>query len=374
MAESRRTVIAALVVVVAGLASGCASLVESVAEPVPAPLPDPWASRIASIEPPPTAEEILALTPEMKRYLADNIDAARFKPVVVRNLTNLLLHPGLLGIDYDAGRTGTAAETFASGAGNCLSLSILFVAMAREAGVDARFQQVEMTPEWDMRDEVLFAARHVNVYGRLSGYGDYVMDFYPYPAEPRGPRRMLTDAEAIGQFYNNLGAGYLAAEDYARAWVYLRAAVRQAPAWSDGWSNLALLYQRIGDDDSAESMLRYAVHLEHDNTSAINNLAVLLYRQGRDDEAGEWLARVQRVREQNPYYHYALARRAEQEGEVRAALGHIERAIALKKDEPLFSRKAAELAAALEASGRVEARGREHGLAPAAGGEVPASL
>ncbi|MEJ2602889.1 MAG: transglutaminase domain-containing protein [Gammaproteobacteria bacterium] len=374
MSGFRRGVVAALVALAATLAAGCASLMETVPEPEPAPLPEPWATRIAAVEPPPGAAEIMALTPEMRRYLSDQVNPDRFKPVVVRSLTNLLLHPGSLGIDYDAGRTGTAAETFRSRAGNCLSLSILFVALAREAGIDARFQQVEMVPEWDMRDDVLFAARHVNVYGRLSGYGDYVMDFYPYPAEPRGPRHMLSDREAIAQFYNNRGAGYLAEGDYARSWVYLRAAVRQAPAWSDGWSNLALVYQRVGDDASAEAMLRYAIHLAHDNTSAINNLAVLLVRQGRDQEADEWLTRVSSVRERNPYYHYALARRAEREGDFRAALAHIERALELKEDESRFALKAAELTAVLEAGGSVDAQRRRHGAEPVPGGEMRSSL
>jgi hypothetical protein len=98
--------------------------------------------------------------------------------------SRLPLHPELLGTDYDARRTGTAEEALRSRAGNCLFLSILFVAMARELGVDARFQQLEVMPEWDMEGDVLFAARHVNVYGRLHGRSEYVTDFYPYPDEP----------------------------------------------------------------------------------------------------------------------------------------------------------------------------------------------
>ena len=296
----------------------------------------------------------MSLTPEMLGYLESNIDRSRFRPHKVRSLSRLLLHPGLLGIDYDARRTGTAAQTFRSRSGNCLSLSILFIAMARELGLDARFQQVEVVPQWDMEGDILFAARHVNVYGHLRGWGDYVMDFYPFPDEPRGRRKTITDGEAIGQFYNNLGAGRLAAGDYAAAWVYFRAAIREAPRWSDTWSNLGLLYQRVGDDESAEQMLRYAIALEPDNTSAINNLAVLLHRQGRDAEAGQWLEEVQRVRERNPYYYVALARRAEAEGDYRRALSHLHRAMRIKRDEELFRDKAAELSRLLESDGARE--------------------
>jgi Tfp pilus assembly protein PilF len=298
---------------------------------------------VAGVEPPPTREEILSLTPEMLGYLRTHIDGSGFRPQRVRSLSRLLLHPGLLGIDYDARRTGTAEETFRSRAGNCLSLSILFVAMARELGLDARFQQVEVMPQWDMEGDVLFAARHVNVYGRLHGRSEYVMDFYPYADEPRGRRTMLSDAEAIGQFYNNLGARRLASGDYAGAWVYLRAAIRNAPRWSDAWSNLGLLYGRVGDEGSAEEVLRYAIALEPDNTSAINNLAVLLHRLGRPAEAQHWLDEIRRVRESNPYYHFALAREAEAAGQYRRALHHLERAMRMK-DETLFRRKAAELA------------------------------
>jgi len=324
-------------------AAGCAA-VPSQRTPVLVPLPEPYRSRAAIVEPPPSTAEILSLTPEMISYLDTYIDERRYRPHQLSSLSRLLLHPGLLGIEYDARRTGTAAETFRDRVGNCMSLSVLFVAMARELGMEARFQQVELVPQWDMEDDVLFAARHVNVYGRLRGYGAYIMDFYPYPDEPRGRSKLLSDDQAIGQFYNNLGAGRLADGDYAAAWVYFRAAIRAAPRWSDTWSNLGLLYQRVSDNGSAEAMLRYAIALDPDNASAINNLAVQLHRQGRDAEAQEWLAEIQQVRERNPYYHYALAQRAEAGGDYRRALSHIERAMRMKRDDSLFHRKAAELA------------------------------
>ena len=201
------------------LAVGCAAVSSPGVAPRPAPLPANYADRVAAVESVPSAAEILTLTPEMVAYLDTYINERRHRPNQLRSLSRALLHPGLLGIEYDSRRTGTAAETFRTRTGNCMSLSILFVAMARELGMDARFQQVEVMPEWEMEDDVLFTARHVNVYGRLKGYGGYVMDFYPFPDEPRGRRKLLTDEQAIGQFYNNLGARRLAAEDYAGAWV-----------------------------------------------------------------------------------------------------------------------------------------------------------
>src|SRR6056297_2010698 len=356
------------------LAAGCATVPSQRPAPRPAPLPEPYLSRVAAVQPPPAAGEILDLTPEMLGYLETHIDGSRFRTHKVRSLSRLLLHPGLLGIDYDARRTGTAAETFRSRTGNCLSLSILFVAMARELGLDARFQQVEVVPQWDMEGDVLYAARHVNVYGHLRGWGDFVMDFYPFPEEPRGRRRMLTDGEAIGQFYNNLGAARLAAGDYAGAWVYFRAAIREAPGWSDTWSNLGLLYQRVGDDRSAEEMLRYAIALKSDNTSAISNLAMLLRRRGRSVEAEGWLDEIRRVRESNPYYYYALAREAQAQGQYRRALGHLQRAMRMKRDEALFRRKADELARLLEDDAAGEAYRTTGGGQTAPGEAEPAIL
>lgn len=364
---------ATLVIVAAGML-GCVASPSRMDTPRPEPLPEPWSSRVSQVEPPPDSDEILSLTPEMRSYLESNIHKNRFRSQKVRSLSRLLLHPGLLGIDYDARRTGTAEQTFRSRAGNCLSLSILYIAMARELGLDARFQQVEVVPQWDMEGDLLFVARHVNVYGYLPGWGDYVMDFYPFPDVPRGRRRMLSDGEAIGQYYNNLGAGRLVAGDYAAAWVYFRAAIREAPRWSDAWSNLGLLYQRVGDDRSAEQMLRYAIALESENTSAINNLAGLLHRQGRDAEANEWLDEVQRVRQRNPYYYYALARRAEAEGDYRRALSHLHRAMRMKSDEELFSDKAAELARLLEADGARETFRTTGGASGDTAGGEPATL
>ena len=44
--------------------------------------------------------------------------------------------------------TRTASETFRARRGNCLSFSNMFVAMARDVGLDVQFQEVEIPPDW----------------------------------------------------------------------------------------------------------------------------------------------------------------------------------------------------------------------------------
>lgn len=347
-----RLILTALAV---GAATACSSNPFIIDTPEPVMLPEPYASRVPLVEPPPRPEEIFALTAEMRSYLRSQLNPRQSKYTLVRELSDLVLHPGSLGVSYDGRQTRTAPETFRYRTGNCLSLSILFVVMARELGIDARFQEVEVAPQWDRRGDVIFSTRHVNVLGRLHPHGEYVMDFYPFVARHKLGFEQLSDAEALGQFYNNLGGDYLAAGDLAAAYVYFVASIRTAPRVSYVWSNLGVLYQRVDYVLQAERMFRHSIRLDSSNTSAMNNLAALLQKSGRHLEANELMARLRRVREKNPYYFYALAQRAAEQGDDRKALSHLERAIRLKPEEILFYETAAETATRLEEGDLAEA-------------------
>ncbi len=345
--------VTAAVIALAAL-TGCAGGLV-LQHPEPAMLPEPYASRIPDVPPPPTAREIMLVTPEMREFLYANLDTHQTRSNQIRSLSALVLHPGLLGIDYDGRKTRTAAETFHYRTGNCLSLSILFVAMARELGIDARFQEVEIAPQWDRRGDIVFSARHVNVLGRLRTNRQYVMDFYPYEARHEIREQVVTDAEAMAQYYNNLGGEYLASGDYAAAYVYFVTAARTAPSLSYVWSNLGVLYLRVDYLRQAEYMFRHASRLDPSNSSAVNNLVALLQKSGRDVEAERLISRLRRAQQKNPYYYYVLARREAELGNHREALEYLDQAIRLKPEESLFYRSAADVASQLSEDELAEA-------------------
>ncbi|MEO0997322.1 MAG: tetratricopeptide repeat protein [Pseudomonadota bacterium] len=347
-AYPRRPVAPCLFFIVLAVLSGCAGVGGPATPPPIEQLRGAAAARLATLPPLPGERELLQLTPAMYRFLEENVANSTRDRERLMSLERSVHHPALLGIRYDPAATLSVADTFREQRGNCLSLSMLFVAMAREIGIDARFQEVEVEPYWDHRDGVVFATRHVNVVGRLNRHR-YELDFYrPIRGEGTRVLRALSDREALAHFHNNRGAEALTAGDIADGYRWLTRAVELAPEISFIWSNLGALYQRNRQYDSAEASLRYAVALNRGNTSALNNLTRLLNDTGRFDEAEVLARRVDRLQRGNPYYYFAKAGRALDSGEPGAALAAIRRAIRLKPEEPAFYDLAAMAAVAAD--------------------------
>src|SRR3546814_19470846 len=68
-----------------------------------------------------------------------------------------------LHIDYDASTTHTAAETFETRSGNCLSLVILTAALARPLNIDARYRFVPRARTWTRTQGMVLQNGHVNI-------------------------------------------------------------------------------------------------------------------------------------------------------------------------------------------------------------------
>jgi Flp pilus assembly protein TadD len=298
--------------------------------------------------PPPAPDDLLKVTDPMRafvdRYVSRNAPRTRR----LMDLANALLQPGLLGIQYDDAGTYTAQEMFRRGSGNCVSLSLLFVALAREVGLDARFQQVSIAPQWDRQQDVLVRYRHINVTGDVSRANIYTMDFKPDLARVRLDAHSLTDAEAFAHFYNNRASSYLLEGQFVAAHAWFMRAIELAPRSSFVWSNFALLYQRAGQAEDAERLLRHALRLDPANVSAINNLATLLATAGRTEEADDLRVRAFKAQRRNPYYLLAMAERADAKGQPEEALNLLGRAIQLDSEETLFYETAARIARSLD--------------------------
>lgn len=315
------------------------------AQALPA-LADISAQHWANATRPRNGDELLRLTPQMRAFVDAHVTERRDKDRRVRQLTRAVLHPGSLGIDYEDSYTGTAAEVFARGRGNCLSLSLLFVAMARYADIDAKFYEVDVVPNWTRGDDIVFATRHVNVGGRVAADAEFVLDFSPYVTRAQIHRRKLADREAQALYYNNLGAGFLAEGDLASAWLHFSHGLQLAPSVSFLWSNLAVVYSRNGQKQAARLALESSIHLDSDNTSALTNLALAHEADGEHERAAALRARIELVQQDNPYFQFAVAEKLLAEGDPGAALERLHAAIRMRTDEPLFFRQAAIAAAA----------------------------
>ena len=74
-----------------------------------------------------------------------------------------------LDLQYDADATLTVSEIWQQRRANCLAFTLMFVALAREAGIQARVQEVGQVVSWyqDQAQGLVYSVGHVNAGGRV---------------------------------------------------------------------------------------------------------------------------------------------------------------------------------------------------------------
>ncbi|GAB3275068.1 transglutaminase domain-containing protein [Parahaliea aestuarii] len=276
---------------------------------------------------------LLDLDEAMRDFVASYARSAAQPRQRLINLHSAVKGSGTLGMRYDAFSDGTAQQVFQRGTANCLSYAHLFVALAREAGLDARYQWLEVRPQWTRIGERVALRLHVNVLVRLPSGEQYMVDIDPLPSRDIADSRTLSDGEARALHHNNLAMEALATGDLAAAWQQGVKALQISPDMGQLWVNLGAIYRAAGQDGPAERSYFRALQLDGGDRSAMNNLLVLYQRQGRSDEQAYWAERVARYREANPYYHAWLGDQAGEAGDWDAALLHYQRALDLRGDD-----------------------------------------
>jgi Flp pilus assembly protein TadD len=288
-----------------------------------------------------TTPPLLELNDEMRevvnRYVSGN------QRQRLRALHQSLQSPGMVGISYDPAADGTAAEVFDNGAANCLSYAHLFVAMARYAGLDARYLSVSLRPEWTRHGNQLALRKHVNITVRLRNGEEYVVDIDPVARSRVASADVLSDREAQALYHGNIAMDALLEGDLAGAFAEGVRAVDLGPGIDYLWVNLGAIYRQAGQDDAAESMYLTALEINPDSRSAMNNLAVLYHARGELAQSRYWETLIEERQQVNPFYHYSLGEIAESEGDLEAALSHYLDAIALKESEAEFYYRVARL-------------------------------
>lgn len=335
---SSRQFIPAFVAVAALFCSACAplpgvdgpdsALLDQVMTPPPQVTP-------AMLEAP--GVDLLDLSPEMKAFVDAVVPAEGNREQRIDALFQTLRTNAAFAIDYDANATLTAAETFRQRRGNCLSFSAMFIAMAREAGVDARFQQVDVPPIWDSQEgNTLLQYQHVNVTAklgrRLGGVIDFRVDLY----RETYPKRTLTDEEALAHYYSNISVDYLLEDRIEEAYVAARRALLADSDQGFIWNTMGIIQRRFGELELAEASFRQALSLDQQDWLAVGNLANVYLLRGEQQEADRLRALSDAIKLRNPYYRYALAQRAYRRGAYDEARTQLDLALRGKRNESRF--------------------------------------
>ena len=283
-------------------------------------------------------KDIFRLDKEARAYVQKTV--GRIKDPIER--TETLARNIFERLDFDLLYRGdantTANETFHNKTANCLSLSIMTYAMATEAGLGARFQDVKVPEYWTRREGVSLLNGHINlqiVARERSSNSFYVynkgyqIDFNPQTAKEHFIKTELSKNQVIAMFYNNKGADALLNNDRDRAYAYFAAALKVEPNFDSALVNLGFLYRVSKLYELSENVYLHALSSSPDNLTAWENLAYLYAHSGKPEQSAAILARVESKRLRNPYYHLDLGRRDFDLGKLQQALTHFNRALAI---------------------------------------------
>jgi Flp pilus assembly protein TadD len=271
--------------------------------------------------------EVLTLTPEMKAFVAEYTEGVNSERGRLMALHRAVRDEDGLDIRYDPFADGSAQEVFARGTANCLSFAHFFIALAREAGINARYQWIDVRPEWQRLGDRVAVRLHVNVQAETRDNSEFMLDIDPLRRSEVAGARIMTDNEGVALHHNNLAMVALSEERPAEAWLELVQGLKAAPSISQLWVNLGAIYRYTGQDADAERAYFHALDIDQWDRSAMNNLVVLYGQQNRETERNYWEDRLRRYRDKNPYYHASLGDEAMEAGEWKEARDHYERAV-----------------------------------------------
>jgi Flp pilus assembly protein TadD len=329
----RHGIWSALVVSATLLVCGCAS------QPSQVPASTlPWqdqhfdlASHAVTLD----AGTLFQLDPQLLRQLQDGEVAKANAGRRNTHLLELVFGSDMQPFAYAGGHSTVAADTWSARRGDCLSLSIMTLALARALELKAHVQEVRVPPTFDRRGSMEFFNAHVNVLlsndrplRAMRGWlpaGDFVVDFEPQPGT-RQRGTALDDSAVLARFLNNRAAEHMAAGRDGPAYAHFKAAIQADPGFAAAYNNLAQLYLRHGLARDAETLLHSALARDDESDLALAALHGLLVSQERLAEAQAYEQQLHARRERDPYYWLGLGIDHLQHGRDRQAVRALEQA------------------------------------------------
>ena len=279
--------------------------------------------------------DVLALDQDMLDFLNEHVNPNRGYFLKMHDLIYAMISDGTFGLEYDES-TRTAGETFHARHGNCLSFTNMFVAMAREVGIDARFQEIEIPPSWSLEGNTYTLSRHVNVFIDLGAGYSREVDFNIDDFRGKYERHLISDERALAHYYSNIGAEHLRKDAPLEALRYFRKAIAVDPKFAPAWSNLGALYSDEGHYNYAEAAYVRALRVDPHELVAMSNLGQLYTFKGQLDLAEWYNQKSDRHRMRNPYYRYDLAENAFVAEDYETAIKHLKYSLRKEKNEDTF--------------------------------------
>lgn len=286
-------------------------------------------------EPMPSPEQIMAIPPALRAQVQRQVGDDGSSRQRMERLVEFLFDPSGLGMTYATDATLTVAQAYRLRKANCLTFTLLTVALAREAGLDAHAQEIDDVVAWRVEDNVVYRFNHVNAQIAI-GRMRYTIDVARDEVVTRHKPESISDQRLLALYYNNRAAELLADNQPDLAAPYMAMTLQLAPRYASGWANAGVLYLREGDLRGAERHYLRALALDPTHAGALFNLVTLYRNTGDEADSAHFQQRLEKVQRKDPYFQFLLAVDDEREGDYTGAVQHYRRAIRLYHGDSRF--------------------------------------
>jgi tetratricopeptide (TPR) repeat protein len=286
-----------------------------------------------------TKQQIFDLNDDAKAFVAQSLKGVIDPTEQIEVLVRRVFSRSQFNLLYRADANTTAIQTFENKAANCLSMSIMTYALAKEAGFGVRFQDIDVPEYWTRREGHSLLNRHINLQVlpkpdrdsmRFMSKG-FEVDFDAQSTRKHSPKTFLSLKQVQAMYYNNKGADALLNGQYDKAYAYFRGAIKLESRSAATLANLGFLYRLNEQFQFAEESYLQAIRVDQDNLTAWKNLAFLYKYTNRFEQATEISQRIEAKRAKNPFYHVNLGDMEFENRNWELALDHYRAALKLDK-------------------------------------------
>lgn len=273
-------------------------------------------------------KEIFAISAEMATYLRTEISPQLKAKGNQQGLFDALYSKSQLKLEYDSTMTKNAVQTFKDRTGNCLSLTIMTAAFAKQIGLNVLYQSVVVADAWSRSGDLYVNAGHVNItLGRrefntrfnYSNEQSLTIDFLPKEETSSQHAHVLSEEKILAMYLNNRAAELLAQGKLDDAYWAARAAIEQDTSFIAAYNTLGVIYKKHGNYSEAEHVLSFALHYAPDNTIVMSNLIQIFKGLGKLDEAQLIATSLQKIQPYPPFHFFHLGQAAMQREDYAGA-------------------------------------------------------
>ncbi|MEO6138678.1 MAG: tetratricopeptide repeat protein [Luteimonas sp.] len=279
--------------------------------------------------------EVMAIPPELKLRLRSALGTQSFSDTLkMQRLMGFLIADDGLGMTYEAGATYTVGQAYVARKANCLTFTLMVVALAEEVGLKAYPQEEGETLLWQQIDGTVYRENHINAVIRVGAH-QYTIDPTTDTVLLSQPPKLVNRARLLAHYYDNVAVDALQRGALSEALSSVQAALKVDPSYAPIWSNAGVMYLHEGDTSMARSAYERALSLDPFNASALFNMVQLLHGI-KDDREGDYRARLAKVEQRDPIQQLLEGLDFERSGNLGQAIANVKHAIQLKSNEPRF--------------------------------------